>query len=443
MTVKYDTIVCGAGITGLSLATKWRSLTGDRVLVVTEDIGGMIGSFGERGYTFDFGGHVYTRGHPELSELLSSSDVVEHDRMAKYLHNDGVVLDYPVQDHAAEMGIKLEGEPQTYRGQSLEEFVVGTFGQDFYRKWYTKFNERVWTAHPRHMDCDWIHGRIKIEREPAKAWGPNAQFYYAPGEKIIQTLVRRAREAGVEFRRNSILKMDVEQRLLTVTEAIGTRRYTADRIFWTLPLPSLLHQVGISGERFISNRVRSIGVGLKRTTSPKFHWLYCNIASPVHRITQLSRYHWSMAPQGCDSYLFEVPWRGLEYPLPSFVEGHFPGSAHLDFREAHYRTGYDVMRMSGLFELDPTIKQSDIATVMMGECIGYPIPILGVRKDVAAAKSRLSAHNVFTAGRWGSWAYFNLDHNLEDVNECIDWAYNPIDSHDYLWSPHYYKVYRK
>lgn len=441
MNRQVDTIVCGAGITGLNLAAKWKRLTGDRVLVLSEDIGGMLGTFGEQGYTFDFGGHVYTRGHPELSELLSNSGVVEHDRIALYHQGDGILLDYPVQDHADEMGIKLEGSPQPYRGQSLEEFIVGTFGWDFYDKWYTPFNERVWTTHPRHMDCDWIHGRIKLDREPTKAWGPNAQFYYAPGERIVETLRRRATIAGVEFKRGTILKVDVKTRTIHVAEGIEQRKYTAKRIFWTLPLPSLMSQVGLPTEKFISNRVRSIGVGLKRVTAPEFHWLYCRVGAPVHRITKLSGYHWSMAPMGCDSYLFEIPWRDTQYPLPLFVEGHFQDRAHTDFRAAHYRTGYDVMKMSGLLQIDPSIRQADIATVMMGECIGYPVPILGVRAAVAEAKSRLMKHDVYTAGRWGSWGYFNLDHNLDDVNACIDWVYNPIDPHTYKWSPFYYKPY--
>lgn len=439
-----DVIVCGGGFTGLYAADKL-ARHGFNVILISQDMGGLIGSYSDNGFTFDYGGHVYSAGDARLAALLDSVGGRRHERKAYYHIRANHLVDYPVQDRAEELGMKITGETQGYHGQDLEDFAVKTFGDEFYDRWFRPFNRRVWTTEPPTMDSDWVAGRVKTPRETSfGGWGPNSEFYYAPGSRIIEQLQKQALSSGVEIFHGDIIRDSAKGRSFVARIRGNMVKFTArQKIFWTLPIAAFLGEVGLPLDNlFKRNRVRTIGIGLKTLLPEHFSWIYCNIDSPIHRITLLSRYHPSMAPDGKDSLLLEIPWRRGFRKLPVGLEGAIGDSSA---RESHRRTAWKALEMAHFDEIHPWLRLSDIETAMMGECYGYPIPMLGLRTAVATIKKIMFDRGVVFAGRWGSWGYFNLEHCMMDVDAAAklivldndEWRY------EYEWSPFYYKPYAK
>ncbi len=64
-----DTLIIGAGPTGLSAAYHYQ---GDYVIVEKEDrVGGLCRSISDRGFVFDYAGHIFFTGDPYVSDVLA------------------------------------------------------------------------------------------------------------------------------------------------------------------------------------------------------------------------------------------------------------------------------------------------------------------------------------------------------------------------------------
>jgi protoporphyrinogen oxidase len=425
------TVIAGAGVTGLELA---RLLGKDKPIVVSEEIGGMLSSFGTKGFTFDYGGHVYTREDKRVNELMAEAGAIQHERVAYYHDSPTNWVPYPVQDNADKLGVKVEHVP-AIGPRNLEEWALGEFGPEFYTKFFRPFNQRVWTVDPVEMSHDWITNRVKRTFERSKDWGPNAMFQYAPSKDITTVMQRRALDAGAGFRNGRIIDVDLEKQEITYRAVSVRKRQTIkyDRLFWTLPITWFAPMVGVSSNQFISNSIQTVGVGLKAPLDMNhFNWMYGNISSPVHRVTWLSRYHPSLAPDGKDSLIFELPYRVSDIPprrelSMGNIEIHAP---YHYIKDLNGSEAYGIIKLAGFTEY---IKYIDIEVAQLGVTKGYPVPTVNLRNVVSVVKQRLLKYQIKTVGRWGSWGYFNIDHCMNDAVVAVEG-----NEEDYLYSRHYY-----
>jgi protoporphyrinogen oxidase len=415
---RVKNLIVGGGFTGLELASR---MPGS--LIITPEIGGLIGSVKQAGFTFDYGGHVYTTTDPRIDAIMQSSGATKvDDRLAFFVKRwggDFEWIPYPVQERPDLLGLSIVPEPEVVPA-NLESFMIKTFGHDFYEKFMHPFNRRVWTTEPRDMDFDWIDGRVELPSERSeKKWGMNSQFYYAPGDEIIATMERRLANTNIEI--GNVISANVPAH--TLAYASATREHSQevkyDRLFVTTKMFS--DTLGAHG--MVSNYVLCVGVGLKRRLEHPFHWIYPDFYSRIHRVTLLSRYHPSMAPKGQDSLLLEIPMGSIE--TISNVFSFEPDSIA------------DALNNIGLDEID----EKDIATVWWSYGMGYPIQTVGVRNVVADLKLELLEDQVMLCGRWGSHGYFNLQHLLQDVDATMS-VLDGDDPDNYLHSRFYYKVHK-
>jgi len=443
MTERY--IVAGGGVTGLRLAYLLAK-QGMQVTVISSDIGGLIQSHQDEGFYFDYGGHVYTTQDAVLDDIMTKAGAIRQARSAFYFSQKTEWVPYPVQDHADQLGLKVEKSMlKPSLDADLKTWGLATFGKEFYQKFFAPFNRRVWTMAPEKMASDWINTRVKQPMEDKKDWGPNALFQYAPGRNIIKVLKEMAKEQGAKFISADITGFSLQDKeLLGAYPTSGSRvRVGYDTLYWTLPLRMLASEVDIDPSQFMSNRVRTIGIGFHDSfIHNHFHWGYGDLKSPIHRITWLSRYHPSLAPEGKDSLLLEMMYRLPDKLPPPFAVGGIRCDntlPHIDNTLIHRGAAVRALYAAGF----KSLKAHHILTAVMGDTMGYPIPTLGIRHLVARTKRLLLEHDVITAGRWGSWGYFNLQHCLADAlcaaHNVFDDRWEPTQ--EYLYSTFYYRGY--
>lgn len=438
--MKHSVVVVGAGITGLYLA----KLLGDKglkPLVIARDRGGLLKQYKDGKFIFDYGGHVYTKTDERLNEIMMRTTAESHVRNAIYLSEEHGRIPYPVQDHAEKMGVKTYSvghDPA--RWKSLQDVGLDMYGPEFYEEFFAPFNRRVWTADPVELDVDWIRSRIRLPSEKKEKWGPNAEFWYAPGDEIADVLTSMATKAGAEFRiggGSEVVYADLARKRLHLQAGRGEgRRIDYDLLFWTAPISQLAAQVGISPSVFRSNYIMTLGLGLRyRLDEEPFHWAYFDVIHRAHRMTWLSRYHESLAPEGHDSLLIEYPFSYPDYALPHFVSNALiEAQDYVDAHEIHRGLAQRMCENIGL-----PFTQKDMQAVALGTAPGYPLPTRGIRDIVAITKSRLMVYDVYTAGRWGSWGYFNINHCFDDAEAAVgikrgDWE----SESNYLQSKFYY-----
>jgi len=440
--MKGHIIVVGGGITGLHIAACLRKLVSGRITMITQDIGGLLSSYEDKGFRFDYGGHVYTPEDAQTKNLLIEAGAITHERKAVYLHHEGRVP-YPVQDYADKLGIKLQ-RSKKYDPCTLHGWALNTFGPGFYEKFFNPFNRRVWTMDPIEMSSDWVKDRVKTPQEKKDKWGPNAIFLYAPGTQIIGKLKERTfggSSPRVELLRGKVDEVDIARKRVYIVPETGHASWIDyDVLFWTGKLKKLSPQVGISADAFLYNRVLSLGIGLMDVVEAfgiePFHWAYFDVRDIPHRVTLLSFYHHDMAPPGKDSLLVEFPVRWGYRDMPTWVAPILFSQRNFVEHEATHRN----MPLRALQGTNIRLRKQDIDTCHVGMVDGYPIQTIGLRQIVAETKRRLMFHGVYTAGRWGSWGYFNINHCFADAEAAVNVAAQPIETNieNYLHARFYY-----
>lgn len=431
-----NVLVVGGGISGIRIASQLDSSMYN-VTIISPEPGGLLAQhvieqWGAE-WRFDYGGHVYAPGTSfarYLETLPHTRTIDKREAYYSELVDDGInIVDYPVQDFASDLRNPLRVEyPQAvpaYSGQSLATFANQTFGSEFVDGWFRPFNERVWTTQLETMDSDWITTRVRIpDGKPKGDWGPNASFLYCPGDAFIYDMLDYAiNDRGVRYIDGKVRYFEFNKiGQFSVYGAYAEHIMMSDILISTLPITMT---VGALGQSIANAAINKIWYACVMTNRPfsgdkDFHWLYGDITTPVHRITHLSRYHETLAPKFGESYLFEIPMKH---------------SAEVDHTYSLVVDNY--MRSFGFARGEYNVEYCS--------SLGYPIPMLGIRHDVSAAKTTLRDANVYSIGRWGSHAYFNADHIFDEADNLAAFLNGDETNqrlHSYLWSDHYYGVYK-
>ena len=415
------TIIIGSGFTGLLTASK---IPGS--IVISENIGGLIRSNEKNGFSFDFGGHVYTPDDDNVNDLMHDIGAAFHSQRKAYYDVQRRVP-YPVQDHAHELGLTISPIRDSVEDGSLSSFFFNKFGQDFTNNFLIPFNKRVWSTDPSQMSDDWVNGRVKKPREATKAWGMNSSFWYAKGQSIIQYLQLKAHKNDAIFVNGQVIEINNKDRIVKVRNG---------RIVDNFKYDALIDTTGrFMGER--TNEVLSIGIGLRKSFEGQpFHWIYPDLKSDVHRVTLLSRYAPNMAPTGCDSFLLEVPYMNTS-ELPHWAK-------YLLIYGNHTSVKLRAAAEKGLLDAGFTndqVNSMSISTVWASTSKGYPVQTLGCRKRVGMRKFVFAKQRIFSIGRWGSHLYANLQHLYKDVDSLLKFGNDPSDEEarsNYFDSAFYY-----
>lgn len=420
ITIGTKSLVVGAGISGLSIAARVPDS-----LVISKNVGGLIGSVKQDGFTFDYGGHVYTTFHAKTTRILELANAQLH-MMREAFFDVSRRIPFPVQDYADRLGVPLLKQRPTSFARNLDEYSRALFGDPFVDAFYAPFNERVWCTPISNLDVDWVDGRVKRPDEAAAGWGMNSSFYYAPGTQIVDVLARDALANGATFMTGTVVV--IRPSLKTVTVDIGHNEHvdiSYQNLFCATPyfLPELQR-----------NSIVTVGVGLKSTYQDEpFHWVYPRFGQDVHRVTLLSRYYEGMAPDGCDSLLLEIPFsptKPVTYVTASLM------ACNPELRKYWAAT---MLSMAGF-----SVREDDIATVWAEVTPGYPIQTVGVRQLVTKVKYELFPYGVYLAGRWGAHGYFNMQHIIDDADAVVAAANAPSgpglpdEWEDYAASSFYY-----
>lgn len=415
------TIILGSGFTGLLTASK---IPG--AIVISENIGGLIRSNEKNGFSFDFGGHVYTPSDDNVNDLMHDIGATYHPQRKAY-YDVQKYIPYPVQDHAHELGLTISPIHDGREDGTLLDFFFNKFGENFTNEFLVPFNERVWSTDPAKMSDDWVNGRVKKPRESAKAWGMNSSFWYAKGQSIIQYLQFKAAKNDAIFVDGQVIDINKIDRIVKVRRG---------RVVDSFKYDALIDTTGMfMNER--TNEVLSIGIGLRKLFEGKpFHWIYPNLESSVHRVTLLSRYAKNMAPTGSDSFLLEVPYIHTS-GLPVWAK-------HLLMYGNHTSVKLRTAAVDGLLNAGFTNEQVNsmsISTVWASVSRGYPVQTVGCRGRVSERKFVLAKNRIFSIGRWGSHLYANLQHLYQDVDSLLKFGQDPSSEEaqrNYFDSEFYY-----
>ncbi len=418
--------IIGAGLTGLSAAFHLKEAgIGYRVFEKESEPGGMCRSVYERGFTFDYTGHLLHIHEKDIlrwvKRVLKGKLNTRHRKA--FIYSFGRLTPYPFQVHTHGLPPRIVddcvcGFIEAYckrmkqREVGIENFyqwILYYFGRGVAKHFMVPYNRKLWTLHPRNLTRDWLgnyvpspslrevlHGAAGLEK---KEYGYNVHFYY-PEQGGIQCLVNAiASKLEHLYCRHTLYRIDLKRRAIYFSN--GEKKYY-EFLLSTIPLPELIYSCldqippGIreAAEKLKCSSVFNINLGIDRPLISSFHWIYFPEKEFIfYRVGFPENFSRRMVPSEKSSLYVEVgysPWR----PLPPNIRKRV--------RQGLIKAG--ILRTS----------REIVCENILDLKYAYVTYDRHRNAAVSAIQDFLQSKNIYSGGRYGAWEYSTM----EDAMAC-------------------------
>jgi protoporphyrinogen oxidase len=410
-------VILGGGLAGLSAAYHLQLAGEDHWQVYEKQtrVGGLARTLEVDGYRFDYGPHILFTIDKQMEELirdLLGDNFHAQERRAYIYHQaQDLYTQFPFQAHLYGLPIPivrecLVGLTRAVEGQArgdfaprnYEEWMRGFFGDGIAEHLMIPYARKIWTVEPSTMDFSWIGRRVPtpdVERiiqgaltDEVAQVGATAHFWYT-------------KRGGIEP-----LPKALGERV-TGTH-LGRTAVAFDQLIYTLPLPfiprlvpNVPSEVKRACEGLRYQGIYCVNLGIDREAISDKHWIYYyEDAFPFHRLSLPANFSPDTVPAGKSAIATEVAFSEMR---------------PLDRETAVEKT------IEGLIAARLISAEDSISLVHTEEILpAYVIYDLQHASNVATIREWLLQYGIRTAGRFGEWQYFNMDHSMRSGKRAVD-----------------------
>ena len=301
-------------------------------------------------------------------------------------------------------------EPANY-----EEWMRAMFGDGIADRLMIPYARKIWTVEPSVMDFNWIGRRVPtpdVDRivtgaltDDVAQVGATSHFWY-PWEGGIASLGKAlaGRVTGIELGRE-MATVDVGRRAVRLADG---DEVAFDRMVFTLPLCFLPHwfddlppAVADACAGLEYQGIFNVNVGVDRPVLSDKHWIYFyEDQFPYHRLSFPANFSPRNVPDGKSSVSTEVAY-SRHRPLE---------------RDAMLERTVASLRDAGIVDAEDEIELVHAEEILPA----YVIYDLAHGRNVATIREWLLEQRIWTAGRFGEWQYFNMDHSMASGKAAAD-----------------------
>ncbi|XWX00122.1 hypothetical protein V2A60_008140 [Cordyceps javanica] len=473
--ITVDTLVIGAGPTGLGAAKRLNHLNNESWLLVDSNPvpGGLASTdVTPEGFLFDVGGHVvfshYKYFDDALNEALPSPhDWLEHQRVC-YVRFRGQWVPYPFQNNIAalereEQALCMEGlidaalearvRSPTDKPANFDEWNQRNVGRRLTDIFMRPYNFKVWAVPTTEMNASWVGERVAnpdvkllarnvILGKIAPAWGPNTTFRF-PAKAgtggiwiaVANTLPAERTRFGEQ---GSVTEIDADAKSVKLKDGTLVKYNNLVNTMALDTLASCMRDAKLAElcKPLFHSSTNVIGVGIRGARPDRIGdkcWLYFVADDcPFYRATIFSNYSPNNQPDA-STRLATLRFAGGGGGKPETSEPR-PGpywSIMLEVSESarkpvNQQTLVDEC-IAQLIANDMVSADDEIVSIYKRRFEhGYPTPTLERDGALAEVLPYLRSKDIFSRGRFGAWTYevSNQDHSFMQGVEAIDYIYN-------------------
>ncbi|HYD80472.1 MAG TPA: FAD-dependent oxidoreductase [Paucimonas sp.] len=465
-------VIIGAGPTGLSAAYH----LDEEVLLLERNgaVGGWCRSIEDKGFTFDYAGHIMFSNDDYVLELyrtLLGNNLHWQDREA-WIYSKRVYTRYPFQgalyglppdvikecimgaiaarfgdagnaacgglkdresggaedccgDSAIELGPMA---PKALRGDAarepanFEEFIYRIWGGGIAKHFAIPYNTKLWKVPLSEMETSWLGGRVPLPdleqiiegalRPVPRPMGPNARFGYPlrGGFQALMSAFVPLIKGTIELNAE-VVQLSPGEHVVALADG---RRFRYENLISTMPLPELVRLIGEEAPEEIQDAARAL-----RHISVRC----VNLGVARERLTDK---HWIYFPE--DTVFHRIFVQGNASPHCN-PPGGFGLTCEISHSPEHplpcegaaliERCVADCVRV-GLMRADDTL----ITANQVDLPYAYVIYDHARAGNVAAIKTWLAGYGIQLAGRYSEWEYYNSDHAFiagKKAAETLKW----------------------
>jgi protoporphyrinogen oxidase len=433
---KVQTLVVGAGITGLATAAALAERGDDDYLVLEADseIGGYCKTVKKEGFVWDYSGHFFHFKHPEietwLRDHMPGQDIRKVDRKS-FIDFEGHSIDFPFQKNIHQLpqqdfidclyDLYLARAPKELLGptvgavtaggasaakdggeESFKSMLYARFGRSIAEKFLVPYNEKLYATDLALLDKDAM-GRffphadltdIIRNMKVANNASYNATFTYPAGGAIeyVKALASAVRPSAIATG-EPVLKIDLERKVATTAK----REIAFERFVSSAPFNKLLTMASVPHDEavFSWNKVLVFNLGFDRKGRKGCHWVYYPDPSvSFYRV-------------GFYDNIFDADRLSL------YVEIGFAKDAVVDA---------PTMREKVLVDLKRTGVIEDHRLVAEHSVVMDPAYVHITKQSIAEharINAELRARGVYAVGRYGGWTYCSIEDNIVEARTLV------------------------
>jgi len=423
-----ETIILGAGLTGLSAAYHG----GGTVYEKSDGPGGKCISPKIDGYTFDLGIHVLHTRNEYVLNLLQNElkvDFIMQDRAA-WIYSHETLTHYPFQANTFGLPIPIVKEcllsfihayqksngSKNHVYHNYEDWINAHFGKGIAKHFMVPYAEKFWTVSPKEMTTDWLDVRVPMPTleevvegaltRQTKGFGPNIKFRY-PSVNGIFELAESFVRGGVNVLLNkTAIQVDLERKKITFSDGTSC---SYEVLISTIPLPELVRlsrvpePIVAAAERLRYNSILCVNLGIDRDNLNANHWIYFPEKEySFFRISFLKNFAASMTPGGKSSISAEIA---------------YSGGQSVNKEQIVERVVEDLVKAKILLQKD-RIDLVDVRDMKYG----YVIYDHDREQSLKMIKNFFRRNSVLVAGRYGNWEYQWMDDAILDGKKVAEEA---------------------
>ena len=401
-----DTVVIGAGISGLTTAA---ALGKDHDVLVLErdaEIGGYCKTVVRDGFTWDYSGHFFHFKHADIEQWLKArmpgQQVLTVEKKSSISYA-GRHIDFPFQKNIHQLPqsefidclydlyfAKENAGPDAQK--NFKAMLYAKLGKSIAEKFLIPYNEKLYATDLSTLDTDAM-GRffphadvtdiIRNMRQQNNA-SYNSHFTYPEGGAI-----QYVKAIASELRPESIAVGESVERIDVPAHVVHTNKgsYRYKRLVSSAPFPSLLKaaQQPFDASAFTWNQVLVFNLGFDRKGPKDLHWLYVpNRERVFYRV-------------GFYDNIFNTPRMSL------YVEIGFARDAVVDVAATRARVLADL-KAEGLITDHQLVAEHHV--LMNPAYVHITQTAQQIFKEQQAV---LAANDVHSIGRYGGWTYCSIE----------------------------------
>lgn len=288
-TKQIDTLIIGAGITGLSLASFFDT---DDYLIVEKDseVGGYCKTTIRNGFVWDYSGHFFHFNNQEIKDYVLENiecDVVTVNKKSHIYYKDRYV-DFPFQNNidqlpAGEFVECLYDLRNTGNGEvnTFIDFVKNTLGESICDKFIIPYNQKLYACDLNNLDYDAM-GRFFPKptnfddllvqlKNKNKTESYNDTFIYPTGGSVefVKSLLKRVNQDNILLETN-VISIDLENKIAQTNN--GDLKF--NKLVNTMPFDTFMKLTGEKVDNLSSNKVVVFNLGFDGPTDINSNWVY-------------------------------------------------------------------------------------------------------------------------------------------------------------------------
>lgn len=434
-----EIVILGAGLTGLSAAyhLEQNKFYDFKIFEKNSSCGGLLRSFQQDGFTFDYTGHLLHISNPYFFDFLNNIAGINNFFMqnrSSYIYTHNKQIPYPFQSNLYKLPENIISEcingfikrkeslilrKKTNKGpENFYEWVLNYFGSGIGKYFFFPYNTKLLSYDLKKITASWT-GRFipKIDLntilESAKVKnknniGYNSQFYY-PKNGGIQFLIKQVETKlkTTVLTNYNATKIDLKNKTV-IFENGHIEKFK--KLITTMPLNKLLLKIDEKEDsnlknqhkKLLCNTVINFNLGFNKSVIKNKHWIYFPEKKyDFYRLGFWNNINKNSAPKNYSSIYGEY----------SYLPNKYTEKDSTKLTEQSIRQTLQFLKLE---------KQNIVSKKILKLSHAYVIYNYWREKNIKSLHKRLNNLELYSIGRFGEWKYSSMQEAVMDGKTVVN-----------------------